>query len=177
MAEPFISEMRMFGFNFAPRKWALCDGQELPINQNQTLFALIGTTFGGDGRSNFALPDMRGRVPVHRGDYQAMGAQGGSEQVALSEAQLPPHSHSLEATSDNGETRVFAGSSLAAGYDSRNNRLYPVDMYKAPVTSELTTLNSASITDAGGGLPHENMQPSLVVNFCIALEGVFPSRN
>ncbi|WDE05960.1 phage tail protein [Thalassomonas viridans] len=175
MAEPFISEIRMFGFNFAPRKWALCDGQELPINQNQTLFALIGTTFGGNGVSNFALPDMRGRVPVHRGNYQTLGAKGGSEQVTLSEAQLPAHSHTLEATSDYGETKTFAGTNLAAAYDQRTGQ--PLDMYKAPVSSELTTLNSASITDAGGGLPHENMQPSLVMNFCMALEGVFPSRN
>lgn len=177
MAEPFISEMRMFGFNFAPRKWALCDGQVLPISQNQTLYALIGTIYGGDGRSTFALPDMRGRVPVHTGRYITLGSRGGSETVTLTAAQLPPHTHQLEATSDNGETQVFAGASLAAGFDSRLAKQIPQDMYAEPSELELRALNSATITEEGSGQPHNNVQPSQVVNFCMALEGLFPSRN
>lgn len=175
MAEPFISEMRMFGFNFAPKTWSFCDGQIIPITQNQALFALIGNTYGGDGTSTFALPDMRGRVPVHRGNYLRMGEPGGSETVTLDVTQMPPHSHALLATSDNGETKVFAGASLAAGFDQRVKQ--PLDVYKEPVTSELVKLNKESIGEAGNTQAHYNIQPVTVVNFCIALEGMFPPRN
>ena len=176
MAEPFLSEMRMFGFGWAPRGWATCDGQILPINQNQSLFSLLGTTFGGDGKTSFGLPDMRSRVPVHgMGGGIQMGAKGGVENVTLTEGQMAAHSHAMKATTSNGNVKDFAGNIAAAGFDSRVSKQQPVNMY-GPATN-LISLNAESVTLNGSGLSHENMQPSTVVNFCIALSGLFPSRN
>jgi len=174
MAEPFLSEMRMFGFGWAPRGWATCDGQILPINQNQSLFSLLGTTFGGDGRTSFALPDMRSRVPVH-GHGNHFGAQGGVESVSLTPGEMAAHTHAMNATTSNGNSKDFAGNIAAAGFDSRTGKEQPVNMY-GPATN-LISLNAESVTLNGSGLSHENMQPSTVVNFCIALSGLFPSRN
>lgn len=170
MSEPYLAEIRIFGFNFAPRGWALCDGQILPINQYQSLYSLLGTTYGGDGRTSFALPDLRGRVPVHEGQgaslsNRGLGEKSGEEAVYLVTQQLPSHSHTLQATSDSAVSRSPSGNALASAED---------DVYSRH--GDLVS-QSASITNAGGGQGHENMQPYLVVNFCIALQGVFPPRD
>ena len=172
MAEPFLSEMRMFGFSWAPRGWATCDGQSMPINQHQSLFSLLGTSFGGDGRTSFNLPDMRSRVPVHD---KNVGAKGGFESVTLSADEMAGHSHTMNATTSNGNVKAFAGNIAAAGFDTRESKQQPVNMY-GPATN-LVSLNAESVTLNGSGLSHDNMQPSTVVNFCIALSGLFPSRS
>lgn len=174
MAEAFIGEIRLFGFNFAPIGWATCDGQTLSINQNQALFALIGTIYGGDGVSNFKLPDFRGRVMTHRNpsdpNFQE-GKPGGNEGVALnSTAQLPQHSHALLANSATGSLNTPQGNVLAAVEDSA--KLAYADT-KAPPN----TLAPGSLSPSGGSAPHNNMQPSLIINYCIALTGYFPPRS
>ena len=166
MAEPFLSEIRLMSFEFAPKGWALCNGQLLPINQNQGLFSLLGTTFGGDGRVNFALPDARGRVPIHRGDGFTLGTRGGEQAHTLSQSEMPAHPHALMAT--NGNTNSAANPS--------GNVLGPANnLYGAPGT--LTTLSPSSVTNTGGSQAHLNMQPFLTISFCIALQGIFPSPN
>ncbi len=179
MSEPFISEIRMFGFNFAPRGWAFCNGQILPITQNQPLYALVGTAYGGDGVSTFGLPELRGRVPVHidtRTPYAyERGIRGGLENVALNNDTLGAHTHSMKATSDNATTSIPGGGSdrmLAASVDKDNA---PVPVFGPP--TNLTTMAAGTIKSIGGGEVHNNMQPCQVVNFCIALQGTFPSRN
>lgn len=174
MAEPFLSEMRMFGFGWPPRGWAACNGQIIPINQNQSLYSLLGTSYGGDGRTTFALPDMRGRVPVHE-HISSSATRAGVESVTLTLEQLPAHNHTMRATTSNGNVKTFAGNIAASGFDDRANKQLPVNMY-GPATS-LVNLNPESVTLNGSGLSHSNMQPSTVVNFCIALSGLFPSRN
>lgn len=166
MAEPFLSEIRIFSFVFAPKGWALCNGQLLPINQNQALFSLLGTTFGGDGRVNFALPDQRGRTPIHVGSGHSLGEKGGEQSHTLSIAELPTHSHvgNASSTATNG-VATPNGAFLGGG----NN------VYHAP--SNLTTMTPATITNVGGSQAHLNMQPFLTLNFCIALQGIFPSPN
>ena len=163
MAEPFLAEIRIMSFNFAPKGWALCNGQLLPINQNQGLFSLLGTTFGGDGRINFGLPDLRARVPIHVGDGHTLGERGGEQAHTLSQAELPQHTHALQGSSANGTTPIPTGNLLAAA-----NNLYAG-------AANLTSLNATSITGAGGSQPHLNMQPFLTLSFCIALQGIFPS--
>jgi len=169
MAEPFISEIRAFGFNFAPKGWATCDGQLLAINQNQALYSLIGITYGGDGRTNFNLPDLRGRTPIHFDASYREGQKSGSENVTLTTGQIPAHTHTLEATTSAPAANTPASNLLAT---------LPADKadFTAPANSN-STLNPASLAAAGGSIPHNNMQPSLVINFCIALIGVFPSRS
>jgi microcystin-dependent protein len=159
----------MVGFNFAPRGWAFCDGQLLPINQNQSLYSLLGTTYGGDGRTSFGLPDLRGRTPVHFDSSIWQGQKGGEESHTLTSAEMPQHTHSSNAntaTGDQGSDTSPTNNVLA----SQARREQPI--YAQP--SNLIGLNSAS---TGGGQSHENMQPFLAVHFCIALQGVFPSRN
>jgi len=177
MAEPFISEIRMFGFGWAPRSWANCDGQILPISQNQSLYSLLGTAFGGDGRTTFGLPDMRGRAPMHGmgGGEVKMGTRGGVESVTLTKEQMAAHTHEMKATTSNGDVKEFAGNIAAAGFDNRPAKQLSVNMY-GPATN-LVSLNAQSVSTNGSGLSHDNMQPSTVVNFCIALLGVFPSRS
>ena len=165
MAEPFLSEIRIFSFVFAPKRWALCNGQLLPINQNQALFSLLGTTFGGNGQTNFALPDNRGRVPIHVGNGHTLGEKAGSQAVTLSIVQLPTHTHVANANSGNATTPIAAGNLLGAA-----NNLY------APATN-LTSLSPTMVPNVGGSQPHQNMQPFLVLSFCIALQGIFPSPN
>ncbi|HVF71465.1 MAG TPA: tail fiber protein [Chthoniobacterales bacterium] len=165
MAEPFLSEIRIMSFNFAPKGWAQCNGQLLPINQNQALFSLLGTTYGGDGRVNFALPNLRGNVPIHTGQGHTLGEAAGSSTVTISQQQLPTHLHVLQATNSNGGQASPGGTVLGAV----NN------MYGPP--NNLTTLNPASVSSVGGSQPHNNMMPYLVLNFCIALQGIFPSQN
>jgi microcystin-dependent protein len=165
MAEPFLSEIRIFSFNFPPKGWAFCNGQFLPINQNQALFALLGTTFGGNGQTTFALPDLRGRVPIHMGDGHTLGEAAGTTSVTVNLQQLPTHLHGLQAINANANTNEATNGFLA---QSSN-------LYHSPTT--LTTLHPASVTSVGGNQPHNNMMPYLALNFCIALQGIFPSRN
>ena len=165
MAEPFLSEIRIMSFAFAPKGWALCNGQLLPINQNQALFALLGTTFGGNGQTNFALPNLQGRAPIHRGSGHTLGEVGGTTSVTLTLSQLPMHTHVLSASETLGDTNIHQGNVLAAT---------PSHIYDA---GNLTTLHPSSISNVGGSQPHENRQPFLTLSFCIALQGIFPSPN
>ncbi|KQV86283.1 phage tail protein [Massilia sp. Root351] len=167
MAEPFLSEIRLMSFVFPPKGWALCNGQLLPINQNQALFSLLGTTFGGDGRTNFALPDLRGRVPAHVGPAITAGMQLGAESVTLTESHLPSHSH----VSKVGDSLASSSSPVGA-IAARKGRLGH-DLYGAP--GNLTTLSTTAGGAVGGGQAHSNMQPTLTLSFCIALQGIFPS--
>lgn len=166
MAEPFLSEIRLMSFNFAPRGWALCNGQLLPINQNQALFSLLGTTFGGDGRVNFGLPDLRGRTPIHVGSSHTLGERGGEQAHTLSIAELPTHQHLLAvSTTSTGGTATPNGNVLGGA----NNA------YHSP--QNVTALQAGSVTNMGGSQAHLNMQPFLTINFSIALQGIFPSPN
>lgn len=165
MAEPFLSEIRIMSFEFAPKGWALCNGQLLPINQNQALFSLLGTTFGGDGRVNFALPDLRARTPIHVGSGHTLGERGGEQAHTLSIAELPTHTHVLQSSNANAGTNSPNGAVLANS----------TAVYHAP--TNLVSLNSGSVTNVGGSQAHLNMQPFLTLNFCIALQGIFPSPN
>jgi microcystin-dependent protein len=165
MAEPFLSEIRMMSFNFPPKGWAFCNGQLLPINQNQGLFSLLGTTFGGDGRVNFALPDLQGRTPIHVGDGYTLGERGGEQGHTLSIAELPQHTHVASATNTNGTAIIPSGNLLAAG----QNQLY------VAADNNLTALAGGTLANIGGSQAHLNMQPFLTLNFCIALQGIFPS--
>ena len=168
MAEPFLSEIRIMSFVFAPKGWAQCNGQLLPINQNQALFSLLGTTFGGDGRVNFALPDVRGRTPIHVGGGHTLGERGGEQAHTLSIAELPTHTHvanatSIPATAGNpNNTRLLAQTTGAAMYTNPGN---------------LQAMDPGSLANVGGSQAHLNMQPFLTLNFCIALQGIFPSPN
>jgi microcystin-dependent protein len=164
MAEPFLSEIRIMSFVFAPKGWALCNGQLLPINQNQALFSLLGTTFGGDGRVNFALPDLRGRVPIHVGSGHTLGERGGEQAHTLSIAEIPTHTHVLEGTNTDGTQQVPSGNLLARS---------ATQLYAPP--ANLAAMNAGSVANVGGSQAHLNMQPFLVLNFCIALQGIFPS--
>jgi microcystin-dependent protein len=165
MAEPFLSEIRMMSFVFAPRGWALCNGQLLPINQNQALFSLLGTTFGGDGQVNFGLPDLRGRVPVHVGGGRTLGERGGEQAHTLSTAELPTHTHAFNASQGNANSPA-PGNNM---FGTSNN------MYSA--ATNLVSINAGTITNVGGSQAHLNMQPFLTISFCIALQGIFPSPN
>ena len=164
MAEPFLSEIRIMSFVFAPKGWALCDGQLLPINQNQGLFSLLGTTFGGDGRVNFALPDLRGRTPIHVGSGHTLGERGGEQAHTLITAELPTHTHVLQAST-----------TAAAATNPSANVLAGADIY-TPL-SNAVAMQPASVTNVGGSQAHLNMQPFLTLSFCIALQGIFPSPN
>jgi microcystin-dependent protein len=168
MAEPFLSEIRIMSFNFAPKGWALCNGQLLPINQNQALFALLGTTFGGDGRVNFALPDLQGRVPTHAGDGLVLGERGGEQAHTLSIAETPSHTHGVNASS----SATGGSASPSNNYLGGGN-----NVYAAPNSGSLTSLQPGTVTSTGGGQAHLNMQPFLTLSFCIALQGIFPSAN
>lgn len=174
MGEPFIGEIRMFGFNYAPKRWALCDGGLVPCQQNPALYALLGTNFGGDGVNDFALPDMRGRVPLHAGtcagfDYYR-GMKGGAENIPLTTSQMPAHRHAAMGTISTGDK--FAGSpvrSLATSSESTD------PIYGQ--ASDLVPMHAGVVLPAeGGGQSHQNMQPTTVLNFCISLEGYFPPR-
>ena len=165
MAEPFLSEIRLMSFVFAPRGWALCNGQLLPINQNQGLFSLLGTTFGGDGRVNFALPDLRSRVPIHVGSGHTLGEKGGEPAHTISIAELPTHTHVFQASQANADTPIPTNNV----FGTSNN------MYAG--ATNLIAINAGTITNVGGSQAHLNMQPFLTISFCIALQGIFPSRS
>ena len=164
MSEPFLAEIRMVGFNFAPRGWAFCDGQILPINQNQSLFSLLGTTYGGDGRTSFGLPDMRGRTSIHVNPQHSLGQWSGENTHTLSTAEMPQHSHTAVGTTEVAN-QVTAGGNLLA---TTNSNSY------AAATNEIE--NSTALSSVGGQA-HQNMQPYMAVNYCIAIQGLFPSRN
>ncbi|PLY01016.1 MAG: phage tail protein [Desulfuromonas sp.] len=165
MSEPFLAEIRIVGFNFAPRGWAFCDGQILPINQNQSLYSLLGTTYGGDGRTSFALPDLRGRTPIHVEGSHPLGQKSGEETNTLSAAEMPNHDHDWQASDDNANSPIPTTNTLAAA----QNQYHDGDTLVTPV--------AGTVSSTGGGQAHENMQPFLALNFCIALQGLFPSRN
>ena len=171
MATPYLSQINLLAFGFAPKGWALCNGQLLPINQNQALFSLLGTQYGGDGRVNFALPDLRGRTPMHRSDPGLQGQPVGAESVTLSQNQLPQHTHALRADAD------LANANLPANALPAARPRGGVAMYGAPGGTTAVPMNPASLSGSGGNQPHDNMQPYLAMNFAIALVGIFPSRN
>jgi len=166
MSEPFLSEIKLVSFNFPPKGWALCNGQFLPINQNQALFALLGTTYGGNGQTTFALPNLRGRVPIHMGNGHTLGEAAGSTSVTVNIQQLATHLHGLQASSN----------STGTSADPTNSFLAPVNGGYGAAAS-LTTLSPQSVTSVGGSQPHNNMMPYLTLNFIIALQGIFPSQN
>lgn len=174
MADPFVAEIRIFGFNFAPTGWALCNGQILPISQNTALFSLLGTTYGGNGQTTFALPNMQGNAPMHPGQgpglsLHDLGETGGSEFVTLLQSEMPAHSHALSAAGgDVGDERTPIDRSFA--------RTTGVGGPLYGAANSLVQLNPAALPPAGGSLPHNNMMPYLTLNFCIALQGVFPPR-
>jgi microcystin-dependent protein len=174
VSDPFVAEIRMFGFNFAPTGWAQCNGQLLPISQNTALFSLLGTFYGGDGKSTFALPDFQGNVPIHQGQGQglsdyALGQMGGSQFVTLIQSEMPVHTHNFMASGDNADVNVPSPTASLAG--TLGGTLYQ----NGPPDTQLSPAQALSI--AGGSLPHNNMQPYLTVNFCIAMQGIFPARN
>ncbi|WP_374583289.1 phage tail protein [Pseudoduganella sp.] len=169
MSEAYLAEVRMTAFNFAPKGWALCNGQFLPINQNQALFAILGTTYGGNGVTTFALPDLRGRVPVHFGQSFSLGQQGGAATHTLTQAETPAHSHNL------GISTAVSHQADPAGRVLGNVEAGAINYYAPHDASAQLAPNT--VANAGGGQPHENMQPYLTVNFIIALQGIFPSRD
>lgn len=170
MAEPFLSEIRIMSFNFAPKSWAMCNGQFLPINQNQALFSLLGTTYGGNGQTTFALPDLRGKTPIHVGSGHTLGETGGQQAHTLTLSEMPQHLHPVNATSTQAAagtnsaapTRVLAQSNFSFGWGSAAN---------------LQSFAQNAISNVGGSQAHQNMQPFLTLTFCIALQGIFPSPN
>jgi len=174
--DPFVAEIRIFPFNFAPKGWAFCDGQILPISQNTALFSLLGTTYGGDGKSTFALPNMQGNAPMHPGQgpglsLHDLGETGGSDTVTLIESEIPNHTHSIMCDStDDGDKNSPAGASFAK---------IPADAPPAyaPFSTGVDAMNPNAIAPAGGSQPHNNLSPYLTLNFCIALQGVFPPRS
>jgi microcystin-dependent protein len=165
MAEPFVAEIRIMSFGYAPRGWAMCNGQLLPINQNQALFSLLGTTFGGNGQTTFALPDLRGQTPIHVGQGHVVGEKGGEQAHTVSISEMPLHTHALMASPSNGNS-VQVNNDVFAG---------ALNVYRGP--DQLTALNLQSVTSVGGSQAHLNMQPFLTLTFCIALTGIFPSPN
>ncbi len=172
MADPFVAEIRIFPFNFAPKGWAWCDGQLMPLSQNTALFSLLGTTYGGNGKSNFALPDLQGRAPMHPGQgpglsLHDLGETGGSETVSLLESEIPAHSHALRGNNTLGDTPSPVAHTLAR---------YSNNAYQQTTNSGLVFMSPNAVTPAGGDQPHNNLQPFLTFYFCIALQGVFPPR-
>jgi len=170
MAEPFLSEIRIMSFVFAPKGWALCNGQLLPINQNQALFSLLGTAFGGDGRVNFALPDLRARAPIHVGSGHTLGERGGEQAHTLSIAELPTHTHVLNGSSAAADAAVPTGNLLGTVDNTTFGNAYGD-------ASNLVAMAPQAVANTGGSQAHLNMQPFLTLSFCIALQGIFPSPN
>ena len=168
MAQPYVGEIRMFAGNFAPAGWMFCEGQLLPISEYETLFNLIGTTYGGDGQSTFALPDLRGRIPIHFGSGFTLAETGGVEEITLTVTQIPAHNHAFLASQDNAESPNPAGNVVALS-GSR------IDLYSS-VTAPAVNMASAAIGSTGGSQPHNNFQPYLCVDFIISLFGLFPTQ-
>lgn len=181
MSSPFVAEIRMFGFNFAPTGWAQCNGQLLPISQNTALFSLLGTFYGGDGKSTFALPNIEGSVATHQGQGPGqewfLGQVEGSQAVTVLTTEMPLHNHFFMATSANGTGQVAAAGQIAKGFKGNFQASNTCKMYSATGSPQPNTaMNPQALALAGGGLPHNNMMPYLTVNFCIAMQGVFPPR-
>ena len=173
MSQPFMGEIKIISWNFAPKGWAFCNGQLLPINQNQALFSILGTTYGGDGRVNFALPDFRGRIPIYQGQGFIEGQAGGEEFHTLNQGEMPQHNHIANASKTAGNSQF-----IQVTFPSASQNIPAAvggGIYAPP--SNLTTLNPSSVSNVGGSQPHEDRQPFLVLNFIIALQGIFPSRN
>lgn len=174
MADPFVAEIRIFPFNFAPKGWAWCDGQLLPLSQNTALFALLGTTYGGNGKSNFALPDLQGRAPMHPGQgpglsLHDLGETGGSETVTLLQSEIPAHTHTLRASVEDGtQGSLTTGVALATSVGGT--------LYQTNTGNGLNQMAPTALSLVGGDQPHNNLQPYLTCYFCIALQGVFPQR-
>lgn len=174
MSDPFVAEIRIFGFNFAPTGWALCNGQILPISQNTALFSLLGTTYGGNGQSTFALPDMQGNAPMHPGQgpglsLHDLGEIGGSQTVTLLQSEMPLHAHAMVASNDAAVTNDPTSNQIAKPF-GRGNNTFIIS------TQNVVPMSPSALTPAGGDLPHNNMMPYLTLNFCIAMQGVFPPR-
>ena len=170
MSEPFLGEVKVVSFNFAPKGWAMCNGQLLPINQNQALFSILGTTYGGDGRVNFALPNLTGSVPIHVGNGNVLGQKGGEQAHTLILSEMPTHVHLEPAINSPGDTSTAQNSPLGKNLAVTANATYAAG-------ASLTPINAAAVLNVGGSQPHENMQPYLVLTFIIALQGIFPSQN
>lgn len=170
MSEPFLAEVRLMSFVFPPKGWALCNGQLLPINQNQALFSLLGTTYGGNGQTNFALPDLRGRVPIHTGQGHTLGETGGEQAHTVSLAEMPTHTHVFQATNSNATQPGPMPNSTSIGYARAGNQ-----MYGGP--ANLVAMAANMVGNVGGSQSHQNMQPFLTLSYCIALQGIFPSQN
>ncbi|HST53045.1 MAG TPA: tail fiber protein [Pyrinomonadaceae bacterium] len=168
MSTPFLGEIKIVSFNFPPKGWALCNGQFLPINQNQALFSLFGTMYGGNGQTTFALPDLRGRVPVHIGSsLSVQGQRGGEASHTVIQSEMPQHIHIAQGYSQNGDQIVPTGNVVSQ----------LVGLYQGGNAGSLVALSATSISNVGGSQPHENRMPYLVLNFIVALQGIFPSRN
>ncbi len=171
MSDPFVAEIRIFPFNFAPQGWAFCNGQLLPISQNTALFSLLGTTYGGDGRSTFALPDLQGNVPLGAGQgpglsLRDLGETGGAATVTLLESEIPAHTHTLVGTLEDDDSTTPAGRAYGG-----------LSVAYAPANAPAVPMAPEALAPAGGSLPHNNMQPYLTMNFCVALQGIFPPRS
>ncbi|MEK4698167.1 tail fiber protein [Solibacillus sp. FSL R7-0668] len=169
MSDCYIGEIRMFSGSYAPQGWAFCNGQTLQIAENEALFVLIGTTYGGDGMTTFSLPDLQGRVPIHQNSQYAIGSKDGTETVTLTQAQLPAHTHLLNVNNEANDSSQSSPANHVWGVSDINN-------YQTNVTSNLVQMNTNLITPVGGNQPHDNMMPSLAINFIIALQGIFPSQ-
>src|SRR5690349_5960741 len=170
MTVPFVGEIKMVSFNFPPKGWALCNGQLLPINQNQALFAILGTTYGGDGRTTFGLPDLRGRTPIHLSAQHPLGQLAGAASVTLTANQVGPHSHTLFASAVSASTGTPSNNLIA------KKARFGVDLFATPNPAKTVAMSPGAVSPSGTPTPHDNMQPYLTINFVIALQGVFPSQ-
>ncbi|HEY1604437.1 MAG TPA: tail fiber protein [Allosphingosinicella sp.] len=185
MSNPFVAEIRIFPFNFAPKGWAFCAGQLLPISQNTALFSLLGTTYGGDGKATFGLPNLEGDAPLHTGSSQPgpglsiydLGEQTGVDFVTLLTSEMPMHSHGYFVNSSAGTVATVANSQFSKGFEGNFQANVSAKMYSTAAGQPTTMLNPVALSVAGGSQPHNNMMPYLTLNFCIALQGVFPPRS
>ena len=177
MAEPFLSEIRIFSFVFAPKGWALCNGQLLPINQNQALFSLLGTTYGGNGQTNFALPNLQGKIPIHEGSGHTLGETAGAYAVTINQSTMPTHMHTFTKNScvASAVANANVGPPGGAFWANDGKAAYSTQDPNNPINTG--AMNPSCVSNVGGSQPHTNIQPFLVLNFCIALQGIFPSQN
>jgi microcystin-dependent protein len=175
MSTPFMAQIETFSFNFAPKGWAQCNGQLLPINQNQALFSLLGTTYGGDGRVNFALPDLRSRVPIHIGGGFTLGERGGEEAHTILSSEMPTHTHSLAGTTTDGTSTTPPGTLAKAVASANPGGAFTMSMYSTGAPNNVQW--AGTMGNTGGSQAHTNIMPYLCINMCIALQGIFPSQN